>query len=72
MERYKKMIIRNLPLIILALIAFGMVVAVFITYSAPYPTHDTTQDRADAVAKCKSMGGVYGNNACYVNGVEQK
>lgn len=71
MERYKKTIIHNLPLIILALIAFGMVIAVFVAYSAPYPRHDTMQERADNVAKCKSMGGVYGDNACYVNGEKQ-
>ena len=71
MDKVIKFCKQNLGIIILAIIALIVAIAAICAYSAPYPTHDPS-DRADAVAKCKSMGGVYGNNGCYVNGVLQK
>ena len=71
MGREKKVDILNIVLTILTVIAVTVVIWIIHEFTAPLPTHDSAAERADAVAKCKSMGGVYGNNACYVNGEKQ-
>lgn len=68
----KKVDILNIVLAILTVIAVTVVIWIIHEFTAPLPIHDSAAERADAVAKCKSMGGVFGNNGCYVNGVLQK
>ncbi len=49
----------------LILIIIGII---FVTRAVWLQTDRAMDERADDVARCKSMGGEYGENNCYVNG----
>lgn len=72
MKGVKEIGILNTILIVLTVVAITVVIWIVHEFTAPLSQHDSMAERADAVAKCKSMGGVFGNNGCYVNGVLQK
>lgn len=59
------------PTMIVIMIFFTVICVLGGIYASNNKTNDSMNARADAVARCKSLGGEMGGEKCFVNGVEK-